>query len=82
MLDGGAAGPSPRARGRQGNQCQHERSWARHQTITDPGHAAAAAGHTTAAVKHAPTDLTEVKVRSLDSYDRIFGVTDGGLTTR
>ncbi|MFB8000201.1 HAD family hydrolase [Streptomyces sp. NPDC056002] len=32
-------------------------------------------------MKHAPTDLAEVKVRSLDSYDRIYGVIDGGLTT-
>lgn len=32
-------------------------------------------------MKHAPTDLTEVEERSLDSYARIFGVIDGGLTT-
>lgn len=32
-------------------------------------------------MKQAPADLTEVEERSLDSYDRIFGVIDGGLTT-
>lgn len=61
---------------------RHARSWARHQTITDPDHAAAAAaGRRKAATKQAPADLTEVEERSLDSYDRIFGVIDGGLTT-
>jgi hypothetical protein len=26
-------------------------------------------------------DVTEVEERSLDTYDRIFGVIDGGLST-
>ncbi|GGO99748.1 transposase [Wenjunlia tyrosinilytica] len=61
---------------------RHARSWARHQTITDPDHAAAAAaGRRTAGTKQVTPDLTEVEERSLDSYDRIFGVIDGGLTT-
>lgn len=61
---------------------RHTRSWARHQTITDLDHAAAAAaGRKTAGAKQIPADVTEVEERSLDSYDRIFGVIDGGLTT-
>lgn len=47
-------------------------------TITDPDHAAAAEAATT---KLAPADVTEVEDRSLDTYDRIFGVIDGGLST-
>lgn len=31
--------------------------------------------------RQAPADLTEVEERSLDSYDRIFGVIDGGLSS-
>ena len=31
--------------------------------------------------KPAPVDVTEVEERSLDTYDRIFGVIDGGLST-
>lgn len=62
---------------------RHARSWARHQTITDPDHAAAAAAARKAAggTKPAPMDVTEVEERSLDTYDRIFGVIDGGLST-
>ncbi|MFE6555716.1 IS21 family transposase [Streptomyces sp. NPDC057746] len=62
---------------------RHACSWARHQTITDPDHAAAAAAARKAAVgkKAAPTMTTEVEERSLDTYDRIFGVIDGGLSS-
>ncbi|MEU0428731.1 hypothetical protein ABZ235_35085 [Streptomyces canus] len=62
---------------------RHARSWARHQTITDPDHAAAAAAARKAAAgtKAAPVDVTEVEERSLDAYDRIFGIIDGGLST-
>ncbi|MEH0510028.1 hypothetical protein QA942_24245 [Streptomyces sp. B21-106] len=61
----------------------HARSWARHQTITDPDHAAAAAAARKAAAgtKAAPVDVTEVEERLPDTYDRIFGVIDGGLST-
>ncbi|MFE4582487.1 IS21 family transposase, partial [Streptomyces chartreusis] len=54
-----------------------------HQTITDPDHAAAAAAarKKAAGTKPAPVDVTEVEERSLDTYDRIFGVIDGGLST-
>ncbi|MFB6555545.1 hypothetical protein [Streptomyces sp. NPDC056405] len=59
------------------------RSWARHQTITDPDHAAAATAARKAAARTKPAlvDVTEVEERSLDTYDRIFGVIDGGLST-
>ncbi|MGW9172954.1 Mu transposase domain-containing protein [Streptomyces decoyicus] len=61
---------------------RHARSWARHQTITDPDHAtAAAAARKTAAERRPAPEVTEVEERSLDTYDRIFGVIDGGLST-
>jgi hypothetical protein len=63
---------------------RHAGSWARHHTITDPDHtavaAAAAARKTSAAKKPAP-DVTEVEGRSLETYDRILGVIDDGLST-
>jgi transposase len=61
---------------------RHARCWARHQSITDPVHAAAAAAGRTAARRGpVPADQLEVEQRPLDTYDRIFGVIDGGLTT-
>nr|WSZ98192.1 hypothetical protein OH820_23225 [Streptomyces sp. NBC_00857] len=62
---------------------RHARSWARHRTITDPDHAAAAAAarNKAAGTKSAPVDVTEVEERSLETYDRSFGVIDGGLST-
>lgn len=54
----------------------HERHWGRHQTITDPAHAAAAtalrlrAGRITGPI---PAD-DDVQVRSLADYDRAFGL--------
>jgi len=54
----------------------HERHWGRHQTITDPAHAAAAttlrlrAGRITGPV---PAD-DDVQIRSLADYDRAFGL--------
>jgi hypothetical protein len=50
---------------------RHARSWARHQTITDPDHAAAvaAARKTAAEKKPAKAETTEVEEQSLDSYD-------------
>jgi transposase len=59
---------------------RHARSWARHQTITDPDHAAAAARQATTN-KSLSAAGTDVEERSLETYDRIFGVIDGGLTT-
>ncbi|MFE1785469.1 IS21 family transposase [Streptomyces sp. NPDC059506] len=59
---------------------RHARCWARHQTITDPDHAAAAAAaRTNTAKRPVPADELEVEQRSLDTYYRIFGVIDGGL---
>jgi transposase len=55
---------------------RHERSWAPHQTITDPAHAAAAAlmrrGHQRAAC--APTSGDPVEIRDLSRYDVMFGL--------
>ncbi|WP_030688724.1 ATP-binding protein [Streptomyces sp. NRRL B-1347] len=55
---------------------RHTRCWAKHQTITDPTHAAAATAARTTINKPEPTEKLEVEMRSLDSYDRIFGVID------
>jgi transposase len=72
---------------------EHPRCWARHQTITDPGHqqaadamrgdfiharaTAAATARTAAAL--APDDLgVEVEQRRLDTYDRMFTLIQGG----
>ncbi|WP_432164186.1 hypothetical protein [Streptomyces tendae] len=48
-----------------------------------PDYAAAdeAARKAAAGAKRAPADVTEVEERSLDTFDRIFGVIDGGLST-
>lgn len=61
---------------------RHARCLARHQSITDPTHAAAAAaGRAAARQRPVPADQLEVEQRHLETYDRIFGVIDGGLTT-
>ena len=55
----------------------HERCWARHQTITDPAHRAAAL--TLAAVAaRAPVPVAEndVEQRDLTDYDAVFGLTE------
>jgi hypothetical protein len=58
---------------------RHVRCWARHQSITDPAPSAAA--------RHRPPGRlqrpgrrrrAEVEQRSPDTYDRIFGVIEGG----
>lgn len=56
---------------------RHERCWANHQSITDPAHATAAAELRQARrlVAVAPVDTT-VEHRSLDDYDRMFGLVD------
>ncbi|MFJ8159029.1 hypothetical protein [Streptomyces sp. NPDC094468] len=60
------------------SECPHPRG-----RLTDPDHAGAAATtrKKAAGTKPAPADVTEVEERSLDTYDRIFGVIDGGLST-
>jgi transposase len=60
----------------------HERSWAWHQTITDPEHLAAARAmrHERAGVlRAAPEPEPDVEERSLDVYDALLGTgADGG----
>jgi transposase len=50
---------------------RHQRSLAKHRTITDPAHVAARS-----AMRHAPkpVDLDDVEVRDLSVYDRVLGV--------
>ncbi|WP_438290984.1 Mu transposase domain-containing protein [Streptomyces sp. HUAS TT7] len=66
---------------------EHPRRWARHQTITDPDHAATGnvmrrevhrqqGSRRAAAAGSGP--LVEVEQRKLGSYDRLFTVIDGG----
>jgi transposase len=56
----------------------HERAWARHQTISDPEHVAAAKllrGKRIGLVRPAPQP--EVEIRCLADYDELLGVDDG-----
>ena len=55
----------------------HARCWARHQSVTDPAHADAAARLRQAYREQpaAPSD-EEVAVRDLSDYDRMFGLDD------
>ena len=58
----------------------HVRCWARHQTLSDPAHLAAAAQlrHDRAAVSAAGRrDQGEVELRCLADYDAAFGLDDG-----
>jgi transposase len=56
---------------------RHERSWAPHQTITDPAHAAAAAAMRRAHLRPVPAaDPDQVEVRDLSRYDAMFGLTE------
>jgi transposase len=57
----------------------HERCWAWHQTITDPGHLAAARAmrHERVGVLR-PAPEPDVEERSLDVYDAVLGTADGG----
>jgi transposase len=70
---------------------RHPRCWAAHQTLTDPGHAAAAAamraafrqqralcGQDGSALAAAGAGEVEVEQRDLAVYDRAFTVIDGG----
>jgi transposase len=53
----------------------HDRSWARHQTFTDPAHAAAAALLRRAHLQiRRPLDLDEVQQRDLSVYDTLTEV--------
>jgi transposase len=58
----------------------HQRCWARHQTISDPAHLAAAAQlrRDRAVISQAAgRDPAEVQLRRLADYDTAFGLTDG-----
>jgi helix-turn-helix resolvase-like protein len=76
---------------------RHPRCWARHQTLTDPGHAEAArllrgevwhqqaarAATARRALALAPDNLgVEVEQRELGSYDRMFTLIEGGAGTK
>lgn len=54
---------------------EHARCWAKHQSITDPVHAEAAAAlrRERMSLARPPAD-TEVEQRSLTDYDRILGL--------
>ena len=57
----------------------HERIWARHQTISDPGHVAAARAlrrERVGVLRPAPEP--DVQIRCLDDYDAALG-TEGGV---
>jgi transposase len=56
----------------------HERCWAKHQTLTDPGHRTAAAALRTARLTLArePAGTQMVEQRQLTDYDAIFGLED------
>jgi transposase len=57
----------------------HERAWAWHQTITDPGHRAAAGALRRRRVGVLrPVREPEVEQRSLADYDALLGTGDGG----
>jgi transposase len=55
----------------------HGRCWARHQTITDPGHARAAAWLRAEHRSITRGEPAEVELRCLTDYDTAFGLTDG-----
>jgi hypothetical protein len=58
----------------------HQRCWARHQTLSDPDHLKAAAQlrHDRAAASAAGRrDQDEVQLRCLADYDAAFGLDDG-----
>jgi transposase len=58
----------------------HERIWAKHQTITDPEHLAAAQALRRERLKLVrPALETDVEVRCLADYDTALGVDDGGV---
>jgi transposase len=59
----------------------HVRCWARHQTLSDPGHLAAAAQlrHDRAAVSAAGRRDQDVQLRCLADYDAAFGLDTEGV---
>jgi hypothetical protein len=55
----------------------HLRCWARHQTISDPGHLQAAARLRSERAAVTGGDDTQVQLRCLADYDAAFGLDDG-----
>jgi transposase len=55
----------------------HQRCWARHQTISDPDHLQAAARLRAERVAVTGRDDTQVQLRCLADYDAAFGLDDG-----
>jgi transposase len=55
----------------------HPRCWARHQTISDPAHLAAAARLRAERATTTRRDEAEVQLRCLADYDAAFGLDDG-----
>jgi transposase len=57
----------------------HQRCWARHQTISDPAHLQAAARlrHQRTVLAPRSNDAGEVQLRRLTDYDAAFGLDDG-----
>jgi len=56
----------------------HARAWASHQSITDPGHAAAATVMRQSSSRRPATTLAgEVEQRPLSDYDKAFGLSEG-----
>jgi hypothetical protein len=54
----------------------HDRVWARHQTITDPAHAAAARLLRRERITIVRPREAEVEIRSLADYDTALGLTE------
>ena len=72
-------GPGPGVLRRPDLAADHERAWAKHQTITDPEHLAAAQRPAPATARVVrPAADPEVEVRALADYDAALG-TGGGV---
>ena len=59
---------------------EHDRVWAKHQTLHDPAHLAAAKASRRERLEVVrPAADTEVEVRRLGDYDALLGLDDGGV---
>jgi transposase len=59
---------------------EHDRVWARHQTLHDPAHLAAAKSLRRERLEVVrPAGEAEVQIRALSDYDVLLGTTDGGV---
>jgi len=52
----------------------HERAWAKHQTVSDPEHVRAAKGLRRERLRVVPAADTDVEIRSLRDYDTALGI--------